>query len=167
MYKLIVLIFIILLVSCQSIRYNDGLGFFSENMQNYLINKEFYGGINSQVIRVRYLINEYDNDTLLVSFKNDKETYTILDTAMLYNGFSTSLFNCMSIFNKHNIYKYERNQKSSINNVKFENGIEYIIQIEDTIKVSYFFKFEEMDNNLRKMDFELLPNMISRKKNDI
>ena len=167
MRKVIVIFVLFLVVSCKSTKYNDGLGFFTDEMHEYLMKKEYYGGINSQIVRIRHLYYEHERDSLFVSFNCFQNNYPELDTVHLYSGFSTSFTNSISVLNQHNIYSYNQNNYTDSLNFKFVNGIEYIIQIEDTINVSYFFNFEEMDNNIRKMDFELLPNMIGKRKNAI
>jgi len=155
------ILFIILITSCKSESKMGEFGFHSSNLNNYLTQK---GTFNTEIIRIRYL--PYGIDTLFVSFKVFKEYYTELDTSqVLLFSFWPALTNCMSIIDGHHLKKYSNYE--NLNNLDLISGIKYIIQLEDTINTSYFFKFEEMDNNLRKMDFELLPSMVSRKKNGI
>lgn len=155
------LLSIILLISCKTTYNKNIVRICLKDVNEYTKTKGCtYVCLSNKILRIRHLLDD-DKDSLFVSFEAFQEAAPALDTISLLSGFAESFINCIIIFDKHKVYNYRIINRS---NEKLENGIEYEIQLSDSIKVSYFFKFKEMDNNIRKMDFELLPNMVSRKR---
>lgn len=168
MKYLSIFLIVILNTSCNSLILNNIDRITIEDVNNCTKkNNCVYMCTNYEIVRIRHLSNETRNDSLFVSFDAFKNEFPDLDSSFILYTCVDAFNNCVLVFNKYKIFNYKENKVLKNKNSFFKNGIEYQIWLNDSINSSYFFKFEEMDNNLRKMDFELLPNMISKKKSGI